>query len=228
MPDRLPISVIIPVFNRAAYLEEALLSVLAEHPAQVIVIDDGSTDGSGERAQAHGFPVHVLRQENAGAAAARNFGLDTVQQPHVYFMDSDDLLQPGALARLMRGLATNPDAQACRGLVRYFMDAAEGDKRVGRRLGEPVENATISAALFRADFISLVGPFSVAMQVGSDLDWMKRAIEVGLQTVEISEVVLLVRRHTRNLTTDRAVIHKAFFDIVRRSITRRRGEGEGR
>lgn len=87
-----PISVVVPVFNRADLLDAALDSVAAQTspPEEIIVIDDGSENRSEieEVALRHG--VHLIRQENAGPSAARNVGLASARQPWVAFLDSDD------------------------------------------------------------------------------------------------------------------------------------------
>jgi len=95
------VSVVVPVYNTAPYLHEALDSVLAQDvDLEVVAVDDGSTDGSGDilRQYAKQDPrVKVLSQRNAGQSAARNTALQHVSGDYVYFMDSDDVLLPGAL-----------------------------------------------------------------------------------------------------------------------------------
>lgn len=105
------ISVIIPVYNAVAWLEAALRSVLRQTGValEVIVVDDGSTDGSGalldELAQ-EDVRVRVFHQANAGQGAARNLGLDQATGDYVYFMDADDELGAAdALARLAQEMA---------------------------------------------------------------------------------------------------------------------------
>jgi len=97
----LPISVVIPTFNRASSIIAALNSVTTQTPApaEVIVVDDGSTDETADVvAQIDNKSVRYLRQENAGANAARNLGIKESVQPFVAFHDSDDLWLPGKLA----------------------------------------------------------------------------------------------------------------------------------
>jgi glycosyltransferase involved in cell wall biosynthesis len=225
MRDALPISLIMPVFNGAVHIGEALASAIAERVAQVIVVDDGSTDGSGEIAAGFGPTVEVVRQENAGAAAARNRALPLIGQPFVHYLDADDLLPSGALSLLHSRLVADAQAHAYRGTVRYFMDrpGEEGEPR--RELGTPLQSATITGTLFRSEMIHRVGSFSTDMRVGSDLDWMKRALETGMIIRVCDEVVLHIRRHGRSLTADRTAVTDAFFDIVRRSLARGRESG---
>ncbi len=89
---RADISVIVPVYNTERYLEEALSSLLAQtlRPAEIIVIDDGSTDGTPEIARAFGNLIRYVRQDNAGTSAARNHGLRLAQGEMITFLDADD------------------------------------------------------------------------------------------------------------------------------------------
>ena len=87
------ISCIVPVFNGERYLAEALDSILAQtwRPLEVIVVDDGSTDGTAHIAAGYGAEVSYIHQANAGPAAARNRGLDAARGEFIAFLDADDL-----------------------------------------------------------------------------------------------------------------------------------------
>lgn len=90
------ISVIIPAYNRAALLPDTLRSLLAQTvpAAEIIVVDDGSTDGTADVAAAFGPPVRVIRQPNAGPGAARNTGFRDSRGEFIHFFDSDDIALP--------------------------------------------------------------------------------------------------------------------------------------
>lgn len=94
------ISVVIPVFNGERFLGEAIRSVLSQTlpPYEVLVIDDGSTDGSASLAESFGPPVRVIRQDNRGEAAARNRGIECAKGDWVAFLDCDDVWKPEKLA----------------------------------------------------------------------------------------------------------------------------------
>lgn len=96
------LSAIVPAFNRAELLPLTLRSLLRQTrpPDEIIVVDDGSTDGTAAVAAALGAPVRVVAQPNAGPAAARNRGLRESAGDLLLFFDSDDLLAPGSLAAL--------------------------------------------------------------------------------------------------------------------------------
>lgn len=101
------VSVVVPTYNRAHSIGAALDSILAQDPLpdEVIVVDDGSTDNTSDVLAAYGDRITVLRQKNAGAAAARNAGIRHATSEWVAFLDSDDLWRPGRMAVLYRDLS---------------------------------------------------------------------------------------------------------------------------
>lgn len=107
------ISVIVPVYNGEAYIEEAIRSVLdgpLVDALQILVVDDGSADRSVERALACGPSVRVVRQPNQGRSAARNTGLREATGDLVAFLDADDRYAPGKLERQVAYLQERPEA----------------------------------------------------------------------------------------------------------------------
>jgi glycosyltransferase involved in cell wall biosynthesis len=93
------VSVVIPTYNRARWLGDAIRSALRQShaPLEILVVDDGSTDGTEELCAPFGPPVRHIPQEHAGAAVARNRGLQEVRGEYVAFLDSDDLWEPKKL-----------------------------------------------------------------------------------------------------------------------------------
>lgn len=100
------VTIIIPVYNRVSLIGEALASALAEDSVEVIVVDDSSTDGTWEVISRLADPrVRAIRMErNSGQSAARNRGLDAARGHFIKFLDSDDLLVPGHLARELQSI----------------------------------------------------------------------------------------------------------------------------
>ena len=113
--DEPAVSVIIPTYNRAAYLEAAVRSVLAQthRPAEVIIVDDGSTDGTAEFCMSFSEPVRYIRQENAGVSAARNRGIREAKGEYLAFLDSDDTWHPTKLETQLAVLQWFPAAEWC-------------------------------------------------------------------------------------------------------------------
>jgi glycosyltransferase involved in cell wall biosynthesis len=109
--EKLPISVVIPAYQAAAHIGRALADVAAQtrQPAEVIVVDDGSTDGTGDIARSLG--ATVLTQTNRGVAAARNAGIRAAQEPWIALLDADDTWTSGRLAVHWDALARAPDVR---------------------------------------------------------------------------------------------------------------------
>jgi glycosyltransferase involved in cell wall biosynthesis len=105
------ISVVIPTYNRAHYLRPAIDSVLAQtcSPSEVIVVDDGSTDGTRELVRGYGDRVRYIYTQNGGAGRARNIGMCQAQGDYVTFVDSDDVLYPYMLELEGRVLDRHPE-----------------------------------------------------------------------------------------------------------------------
>ncbi|MDR3568749.1 MAG: glycosyltransferase [Syntrophobacteraceae bacterium] len=111
------ISVIIPTFNRAKLILEAVRSVLDQkgvgEKVEVIVVDDGSTDGSGEALEAVAGDIDYVRCDHSGVSAARNLGISRSRGEWIAFLDSDDLWLPGKLCEQMKFFAAHPDILLC-------------------------------------------------------------------------------------------------------------------
>lgn len=109
------ISVIIPTHNRCELLRRALLSVFAQtlQPTEVVIIDDGSTDGTNAMLRQEFPAVSYYHQENSGISSARNLGIQHTTGDWLAFLDSDDEWLPEKLARQAAALTTNPDNKIC-------------------------------------------------------------------------------------------------------------------
>lgn len=110
MRDPLPITVVVPAYDAARYLGAALASVRdgERGPAEVVVVDDGSTDATAEIARA--FGARVISGPNGGQAHARNVGIRAAQTPWIAFLDADDAWRPAKLARQWTALEAAPEA----------------------------------------------------------------------------------------------------------------------
>ena len=112
--EHIAISVIVPIYNTKPYLAECIESILDQKinvPIEVLLIDDGSTDGCGEvcdKYAARDERVRVIHQENQGLSAARNAGLAAADSEYLVFLDADDALRPGALQAALDAQNTAP------------------------------------------------------------------------------------------------------------------------
>jgi len=221
------ISVVIPVFNGAPYLGEAVESVLAQtHPPfEVIVVDDGSTDETLAVAARYSAPVRVLTQPHAGAAAARNLGVDAALGDLLAFLDADDRWAPLKLERQAEMLRRTPHLDGALGYVRQLRAGPEWSATVSA-VHNGLEAATpgyvAGAMLVRRTAFLRVGLFRTHWRTGEFIDWFARADEAALQFGLVPEVVLWRRIHASNsgLRNPDAVVD--YTRIVRESLRRRR------
>lgn len=220
------VSVIIPAYDRERLVGDAIDSVLLQDvPLELIVVDDGSTDGTADAIRAYGDVLRYHHQENRGIAGARNAGIALAQGEFLAFLDSDDVWMPEKLAHQFAALDANPELEAVFGHAEQFYDDAVDDE-FRRRHPIKVQNApaTLSAAMLihRAAF-DRVGPFDPSVDYGVDVDWYLRANEVGLRTDVLTEIVYRRRLHENNVnTTDGAEANRARLRAIRRSLDRRR------
>ncbi len=109
--NKAPVTVVIPMYNDGTWVAEAIASALTQTvpPKEIVVVDDGSTDGSGELVAARfGGAVKILRQANGGPSRARNAGVWAATEPYVAFLDADDVWVPDKLARQLPVLEAEP------------------------------------------------------------------------------------------------------------------------
>lgn len=143
--DRPRLSVIINNYNYGVFIAQAIDSVLAErHPgAEVVVVDDGSTDGSRQVLAGYGARIVTVLQPNGGQAAAINAGVRAARGAILLFLDADDWILPGRLAAVEAAFAANPDS----GLVYHRLQPADSD---GRPLLKPLPRTLAAGDLVPA------------------------------------------------------------------------------
>jgi glycosyltransferase involved in cell wall biosynthesis len=185
----------------------------------VIVVDDGSRDGS--LAAARALPgVTVIAQAQAGAAAARNRGVAATHGTHLAFLDADDVWVPGALAGLLATLEAHPAAHLASGRVELFADASYD--RPFAPLPPDVQGQLFGSFLLRRHDFLRVGPFDATLRAGELLDWVARARAAGLQRVDLDRVVLRRRVHARNNVHDRSLLARSYAQALRAKRARER------
>lgn len=223
MPFR--VSTIIPVHNAASFLADALESVLSQpyEQLEVIVVDDGSTDGSDQVADRFGDAVHIVRQAQRGPAAARNRGLEIAQGEILTFLDADDLWPEGSLCCLTGYLSDHPEAEVVMGLVQHLRLAEQPDappRFVEFR--EPALGVNLGSAAVRRGVFERIGRFDETMRHSEDVDWFLRAREAGLPIAVLDQVTLQYRLHGHNMTQDQKVRDFYFAQALKKSLDRRR------
>ena len=218
------VSVVIPVYNGAAFLGEAIANVLAQHyPAlEIIVVDDGSTDHIAEAVRQLPVDVRYFRQDNAGAAAARNRGIKDTSGEFIAFLDVDDLWPEGNLRMLVAALLETPDWDVVHGRAQLLAKSPHGDTY--DYVGNPKESFPfyIGAGLYRRRAFERVGLFDADLQFAEDADWFHRAADLKLAIARPEAVTLLVRRHGANMTTGKTLVELNALRVFKKALDRRR------
>src|SRR4051794_11156145 len=164
------IAVVIPVYNGERFVGEAIESVLAQSlpAAEVVVVDDGSSDRSAAVAEEFGPPVRVLRKPHRGVSAARNAGVAESGAELIAFLDADDRMKPDRLERQAAALAEAPARAIALGGGGGLSDPGldpPPQRDEGRRSATPYTPMTLLAP---RDAFDQVGPFDETMRMGQD------------------------------------------------------------
>ena len=183
MTDAKPLlSTIVPVFNGEPFLAEALNSIFSQEceNMEIIVVDDGSTDGSANVARAYGDRVNYHYQANSGPSAARNSGLRRARGSLITFLDADDLWPPGKLSRALALLAGDPAVDAVIGRTR-FLKLRDGSSDSGdfEEILVPRVFLQLGSAVFRRVVFDRIGLFNAELQFSEDVDWFSASPRTG-------------------------------------------------
>jgi glycosyltransferase involved in cell wall biosynthesis len=222
------ISCIIPVFNGERYLAEALDSILKQsyRPLEIIVIDDGSSDGTATVVARYGTQVRYLWEPNSGPAPARNRGLSAATGEFVSFLDADDLWDPKKLERQMARFETRPELDVCVAYVQNFWIPElreEAERLRDNRVSKPLPGYSTGTLLARRSVFETVGPFNAALPHGDSTDWFLRAAERGAVIELLSDVLYYRRLHQTNRSRLLATNSRGeFLKIVKAVLDRRR------
>ncbi len=192
------VSIVIPCYNHARFLGEAIESALAQthSPVEVIVADDGSTDGSAAVARGFGGKVSLIEQENRGVSMARNAGLERARGEYVVFLDSDDLLAESYVEEALGVLGVD---ERC-GFVYTQMELFGADKETTSYPEfdpEPLKrgNYVHVSSLVRTELARKAG-FDPAFADGwEDWDFFLSIVELGYRGKLLDKPLLRYRKH---------------------------------
>ncbi len=222
------ITVIIPLYNGEKFIGDAVQSVIDQQyaPLEIIVVDDGSTDNGAAVTAALGADVRLIRQQNAGAAAARNRGISEARGELIAFLDADDLFPPGKLHAQVAYFRQTPEAEIVTGYVQLIclLGAESSVAHAPNQMrNAPSLTMNLGAALFRRAVFERVGGFDETLPFAEDFDWWLRADEVGVCMYALRRLTLFYRRHGSNVTATNTLktIHNYGNLVVRRAETRR-------
>ena len=219
------ISVVMPVYNRAAYVAEAIESVLAQTRLadELIVVDDGSTDDSLEVIERYAGPrLHVVRQQNGGIGAARNRGLADATGELVAFLDSDDIWERDKLERQLRAIEESDGLQLVFGHIVEFLSPDRAADLAGTlQIGtDPMPGLCATTLLLRREALRRIGSFDEKLRVGEFIEWMARANDLRLATRVLPEVVARRRVHGGNTVLTRD--NTDYLRAIKATLDRRR------
>lgn len=241
MTEPASITVVVPCYNAADWIIPSLRSAVSQDwpVLEVIVVDDGSTDGSVDLVKARFPDVTVLQQRNAGAAAARNAGIQAARGDWIAFLDADDCWLPGKLRAQMELLAAQPEAQiSCTAWEFWISNDPEPGPELLSRLQAPGLSAGrtdlasgwiypellvgccvwTSTVVARTELLRKLGGFDVGLKIGEDYDlWLRTSRLTPL--ARVTRPLALYRQHPGSLTKQTPEVNYE-ADVVGRAIER--------
>jgi len=223
------VSVILPVYNGAGFLREAIASVLdQDYPEkELIVIDDGSSDGSADIAAAISG-VQLIRRANAGVAAARNVALAASRGAYIAFIDHDDQWLPGKLTKQVGFLNAHPEMAYVVAREKLVLDEGTALPQWARpeALTQDLVAYIPSVLVARRWAFDRVGHFDESYVNGSDTDWFYRVKDAGFPSGVVDETLLLRRAHGANASNQWHISRGDLFKALHASMNRRRKGNE--
>lgn len=219
------VSVVIPVFNGERFLREAVQSVLDQKysPVEIIVVDDGSTDGTATVARSLPETVRYLYQTNQGPAAARNRGIGQAKGSLIAFADADDLWPAAKLELQLPYLISDPKIDIVLGRIQQvLLSETVAGPTPATEFGETGFSVNLGSAVIRKSVFDRVGLFDETMRYSEDVDWFMRARESGAAIVTIDAVTLFYRQHDQNMTRGKSTSELNVLKALKKSLDRRR------
>jgi len=202
------VTVIVAAYNGERFLADALASVFAQdfHSFEVVFVDDGSHDRTGEIAR--GFPVRYVRQaKNGGLPAARNAGLALARGDLVAFLDDDDLLPPTKLSLQVCFLDDHPETGCVLGRQEWIFEGVEPPKLTRDPIVGELGGVQFVTAMIRRRVLQELGGFDPSYRYAEDRDLFIRMREHGVRIDILPEVVLHKRLHGSNMTMTPPATH---------------------
>jgi hypothetical protein len=221
------VSVVMPAYEAAETVGGAVASVLWQtyRDVELVVVDDGSTDETGSIVAAHPRPVRLVRQENAGVAAARNRGIAEASGDLIAFCDADDVLLPQHLEALVEtfdratgGIATANSYWLLPGGIHPARVRHKGRFPAPERQRRAIleQNFVSTMSVFPKRLVDEIGPFDESLRQAEDWDFWLRAILAGRRVVHQPRPLALYRWGETGLSSAREGMDEAVESILRR------------
>jgi glycosyltransferase involved in cell wall biosynthesis len=217
------VSICIPTYNRRDYLKETLQSVFAQtyDDYEIVIVDDGSTDGTGEMIKQLSRSVRYYRQENAGDAAARNKLIELAAGKYLSFLDSDDLLMPDAIERMTTVMQQEAEPVIVYGpylRIDQYGNVVGKSKRklysgfVTKYLFQDILIHSCGS-MFPRSALEEAGGFDTSLPVCSDYDlWLRLSLKYRF--IALSGPTFKRRRHPGNLSAGSAQNRIAELEVL--------------
>ena len=224
------LTVIMPVYNGEKFIRDALESVFAQTYSniEVIVVDDGSTDGTADIVRSYGDRIRYIHQENAGPTIARNTGIAAANGELLAFIDSDDLWVPERLAIQYAALIAEPkvDVTICM-VLNFFEPGFEPATEFERNhpKNAPVSGHISVGMVLWKEVMDRIGVFDSKRHHDASADWFLRARAAGVKERVVDQVLVRRRIHADNLSKKQAVrSQNQFLALIKESLDKRRQE----
>jgi glycosyltransferase involved in cell wall biosynthesis len=223
------VTVVIPAYNAAWCIRRAVDSVLAQdyRDFELIVVDDGSSDATGEILSSYGAAVRVVRQANGGLSNARNTGIASAKGSYVAFLDADDWWMPGKLSRQVALMESRADLLFCS--TTTSVQTPEGRRLPDWRCG-PGEGSALgrifqanayvagsgSGVLARREAFARAGGFDESLRSLEDIDmWMRLAALGGYACID--EPLTVIEKRGDSMSGNRAVMRKSAITVMKKN-----------
>jgi glycosyltransferase involved in cell wall biosynthesis len=219
------ISVIIPAYNAEKYLIECLSSLFSQDlsiPFEVIVVNDGSTDGTSDILERYSENIKVINQANSGVCKARNAGFKAAKGKFITSLDADDLYLKNKLFRQWQFLKDNPQYAMVFGKIEQFIspELAVGKRHVPEKM-RIVPALNFQGGMYRASAFAINGYIDESLySYGEFIDWFSRAKEKNLKHAILDEVLQKRRVHDLNYGKLRAHEQVDFLKVLRSKLNR--------
>ena len=221
------VSVVIPTYNAARYVEAAVNSVLGQtfRDVEVLVVDDGSTDGTEAVLASYGKAIRYFRQENSGVSAARNRGIQESTGRYVGFLDADDTWFPEKLDRQIAALESSGQQRACYSAYVICTEtltplAVQRSVRRGSMLEDLLLRGNVVGSMCTVvcdrSLFSIAGNFDPGLSQCADWDMWVRLAAIT-EFLYLDEPLVTYRQHGSSMSADPALLERDSTRVLERA-----------